>query len=230
MRSLALRALIGSIALSALTGIYVLVVGSDGDLEGKVLVTALSLSVLSIIVMACGVGLERRKLGLLPHAGTATAAVAFILFMIVFWELGSHRVWVQCALSLALASAAAALACLLSLAELAPRFRWVRALGFSSEAALVTMLLLFIWDLLDTESDIFGRMTGVLAILLGAVTIAVPILQRMSRPEKRSLERAHAGNTGTVRHCVVCGQGLNGSPDAEVTCPECGALFRVQFL
>jgi uncharacterized Zn finger protein (UPF0148 family) len=59
----------------------------------------------------------------------------------------------------------------------------------------------------------------------------VPILQRMSSPEKRSLERgADAGATGTVRHCVVCGQRLNGSPDAEVTCPECGALFRVEFL
>jgi hypothetical protein len=128
-------------------------------------------------------------------------------------------------------SAAAALACLLSLAELAPRFRWVRALGFSSEAALATMLLLFIWDLLDTESDIFGRMTGVLAILLGAVTIAVPILQRMSSPEKRSLERGtDAGETGTVRHCVVCGQGLNGDSDAEITCLVCGALFRVEFL
>ena len=129
MRTLALRALIGSIALSALTGIYVLIVGGEGDLEGKILATALSISALSILVMACGAGLERRKLGLLPHAGTVAGVAAFILFMIVFWEFGSHRVLVQIALSLALASAAAALACLLSIADLNSRFRWVRALG-----------------------------------------------------------------------------------------------------
>ena len=137
-----LRALVGSIALSALTGIYVLVFGSDGDVEGRVLFTALSISVLSILVMACGAALERRRLRLLPHVGTASAVAGFVLFMVVIWELGSHRVWVQCALSLVLASAAVALACLLSLAALAPRFRWVRALGFLSDAALTTMLKL----------------------------------------------------------------------------------------
>ena len=229
MRTLALRALIGSIALSALTGIYVLVFGNDGDLEEKVLVTALSISVLSILVMACGVGLERRKLSLLPHAGTASAAGGFVLLMIVIWDLGSHRAWAQGALSLVLASAAAALACLLSLAALAPRFRWVRALGFFSDAALATMMILFVWEGLDTESEIFTRMTGVLAILLGAVTVAVPILHRMSSPDEHSLDLANAARTGTVRHCVVCGKGVNGTPNAELTCSGCGARFRAEF-
>jgi hypothetical protein len=230
MRTLALRALIGSITLSALTGIYVLIVGGDGDLEGKILATALSISALSILVMACGVGLERRKLGLVPHAGTVAGVVAFILFMIVFWEFGSHRVWVQCALSLALASAAAALACLLSIADLDSRFRWVRALGFFCDAALATMLILFIWDLLDTENDIYARMTGVLAILVGAVTIAVPILQRMSNPEERSVDRVDAGDSGMVHHCVACGQAVSGAPETAHTCLECGVRFRVEFL
>ena len=91
------------------------------------------------------------------------------------------------------------------------------------------MLILFIWDLLDTENEIFARMTGVLAILVGAVTIAVPILQRMSNPEERSLEEVNAGGPGSVRHCVVCGQALNEAPASEITCPECGARFRVEF-
>jgi len=221
--------LIGSIALSALMGIYVLVVGGDGELEGKVLVTALSISGLSILVMACGAALERGKLGWLPHAGTATAAAGFVFLMILIWDLGSHRVWAQCALSLITASAAAAVASLLSLAALAPRFRWVRMLGFLSDAALATTLILFIWDILDPQNEALARMTGVLAILLGAATVAVPILHRMSSPDEPSLSHAKPDGTAAVRHCVACGQELTGSPNTEITCSRCGARFRIEF-
>jgi len=229
MRTLALRVLIGSIALSALTGIYVLIVGGDGDLEGKVLATSLSISALSILAMACGAGLEGRKLGLLPHAGIAAAVAGFVLLMIVIWDLGSHRVWVQLCVSMALGSTAAALACLLSLVALAPRFRWVRALGFVADAALTTMLNLFVWELLDTPNDVLARLTGVFAILLGAVIIAMPILQRMGKPEERRLAGANAGTAESVRHCVVCGERLKGAQQAEFTCSGCGARFRVEF-
>lgn len=229
MHKLALRTLIGSIALSALTGIYVLLVGGDGDLEGKVLITALSTSVLSILVMACGVALERRKLGWLPHAGMASAVAGYLLILIVIWEVGSHRVWVQCAMSLVLAGAAAALASLLSGAALARRFRWVRALGFLSDAALTIMLNLFVWDVLDPENDRFTRLTGVLAILLGAVTVAVPILHRMSSSDEASRGRPIAGGAESVRHCVVCATPVNGSPNSELRCSGCGVRFRVEF-
>jgi hypothetical protein len=229
MRKLALRVLIGSIALSALTGIYVLVFGGDGEIEGKVFVTSLSISGLSILVMACGVALERGKLGFVPHGGTVTAVAGFIVLMILIWELGEHRVWAQSALTLITASAAAALASLLSLADLAPRFRWVRVLGFLSDAALATTLILFIWEILDPENDALGRMTGVFAILLGAATVAVPILYRMSGPDEPLADRAKVGRPGTVNHCVVCGQGLAGSPDTEITCSRCGARFRIEF-
>jgi len=90
------------------------------------------------------------------------------------------------------------------------------------------MLTLFIWDLLDPKNEILARLTGVLAILLGAVSIAVPILQRMSRREERLMERTSAA--GTVRHCVVCGHGLNDAHHVDILCPECGAHFNVEFL
>lgn len=220
MRRLALRTLIGSIALSALTGIYLLLVGSGGDFEGKVLVTALSVSGVSILAMACGAALERGRLGWLPHAGTVTAVAAFVLLMVVIWDVDGHRTLVQWALTLILAAAAAALACLLSLADLAPRFRWVGALGYFSDAALATMLDLFVWDLLDTHDELFSRLTGVFSILLAAVTVAVPILHRMS---------SLGGATGSVRHCVACGREVTGAPGGEVVCSGCGARFRVEF-
>jgi hypothetical protein len=229
MRKLALRALIGSIALSALTGIYVLVVGGDGQLEGRILVTALSISGVSILVMACGAALEQGKLGPLPLGGTAAAVIGFILLMVLIWDLGDHRVWAQGAMTSIVLSAGAALACLLSLAALAPRFRWVRALGFLSDVALAITLILLIWDLLDPESDVLGRVIGVQAILLGAATVAVPILHRMSRPDELPPGAASPGATGSVRYCAVCGHGLTAASDEAITCPRCGARFRVEF-
>jgi hypothetical protein len=230
MRAYALRALIGSIALSSLTGIYILIVGGDGDFNGKVLVTALSLSGLSLLVMACGAGLEQGKLGPLPYVGSAAAVTAFLLLMIVIWGIGNQRVWSQNALGISIIGAAIALACLLSIPDLAPRFRWVRAIGFFSDAALVSMLNLFIWDLLDTEGNIPARMTGVFAILLGGTTIAVPVLHRMSSAGDNSQHAATLDSTGIAKHCVACGQPLKGSPGNQFTCSACGTRFRVEFL
>ncbi len=223
MRRIALQALIASIAASALVGMYVLLLGGGGDLEGKILVTALATSVLSILVMACGAALERGHLGFVPHGGTAASLGAYILMMIVIWKLSGRHGIAEGALGLAVVGAAAALACLLSLAALAPRFRWVRVSGYASAAAVALMLNLFIWHVLEPEEGLPVRLTGVLAILLAAVTITVPILHRLS-------ERPVPAPAVPVRHCVACGERLAGMAGTEIECPACGARFLVQGL
>ena len=225
MRTFALRTLIGSIVASALVGIYVLLIGSFGDLEERVLVTALSVSALSILAMACGAAFERSRLGLLPHLGTLVSVTSFALFMIGIWSNSNWQPLWNTALSLAALAFAAALACLLSLATLARRFRWTQLLGMISAFLLAAMLVFLVWA--DVDSEAVWRIVGVLAILVGAVTIAVPVLHRMSMPTAGS---DSSSQESSIRFfCAACGSGLAGGSNV-VSCRQCGARFRVDLL
>lgn len=224
MSTLALRTLIGSITASALVGIYILLVGDFGDLEERVLVTALSVSALSILAMACGAAFERSRLGLLPPLGALVSVVSFTLFMINIWSNSNWRPLWNMALSLALLACAAALTCLLSLATLARRFRWTRLLGLISAFLLAAMLVFLVWA--DVDSEMVWRIVGVLAILVGAVTIGVPVLHRMSVSPARS---DSLRQESSIRFCVACGSALAGDSEV-VTCRQCGVHFRVDGL
>ncbi len=224
MKTLALRTLIGSIALSALVGIYILLVGNMGDLEVRVLLTSLSISALSILAMACGVAYERGRLAPLPLVGAATSGLSFVLFMIGIWgESEAETLW-KSAVTTLLIGAASAHTCLLSLAALAPRFRWSRGLGAFCAFALAALLSLMIWAELDNQG--LFRTVGVLAIGLGAVTIAVPVLHRMSAGDSPP---AAAVVEGPARFCVGCGHAITGDADP-MSCGRCGTRFRVELL
>jgi hypothetical protein len=225
MRSLALRTLIASIAISALLGIYVLVVGNFGDLETRVLVSALCVSGLSVLTMACGGAFERGRLGILPQLGMTLSSLSFVLFMVGIWtESDAEPLW-KSALSAAMLGTAAAHACLLSLAALTTRFRWVPWVAYGSALLIVATVLGLIWDVLP-ESDGIGRFVGVLAILLAAVTITVPILHRMDGSVSPTVSTPSARS---IRFCVACGQPLEEKPGM-LECQACGSTFRVEWI
>jgi hypothetical protein len=223
MRTLALRSLIGSIAASALVGIYVLLLGSFGEREERVLLTAMSVSGLSILAMACGSAFERSRLGKLPQAGALASVASFVLFMVGIWSDSGWRSLWYLAISLALLACATAFASLLSLATLARKFRWTQRLGMISAFLLAAVLILVLWAELDSEGA--WRLVGVLAIVVGAVAIGVPVLHHMSEPAPG---RASARQESRIRFCVACGHGLASGSDI-ATCNRCGARFRVDL-
>jgi hypothetical protein len=97
--------------------------------------------------------------------------------------------------------------------------RWVAYLAaFLMSGALV----LLVWDVLK-EGDGLLRFIGVLAILVAAVTIAVPVLHRMSG----ALPAEQTAPAAKLRFCVACGRPLEGQPGV-VECPRCGARFRIE--
>jgi Zn finger protein HypA/HybF involved in hydrogenase expression len=85
--------------------------------------------------------------------------------------------------------------------------------------ALVTVA---IWGTGDAEW--YGRTVGVVAVLLAAFTLLVPVLHRASRAE---LARLAAERAAGVRFCPCCGAALEAAPGAPTTCPRCGARFTV---
>jgi hypothetical protein len=230
MRTWALRSFIGSIALSAIVGIYVILVGDSGPLEAKVLITALSVSLFSILGMSCGAAVEQQRLTRVAHLGSAAAALSFVLVMLAvwgwWWEPSQEESLMKWAASLALLAAAAALASLYALATLKPVFHWVRLMGYACVAALAVILVLMIWEAVDASDGKVERTLAVLAILVASTTIAIPVLHRMSRAsENFALPLAAL----SIRFCVACGQGMTAAAGDEVVCAACGCRFQVQF-
>jgi hypothetical protein len=215
--------ILASIALNAALGIYALLAGEFGDLEARILFSSLSVSAAGILALACMQAWERRRLGPVPPFGVAASVAGFGLLLVAIWDEFDREVLPKTAGTLIALAVAASLSCLLSLATLASRFRWVfwtsTVLGF----VLAAMFAAQIWG--EWSDSPFGRALGVVAVLLAAFTVAVPILHRASRQEVA----AAGGGAVRVAHCPRCGGTVAAAPDEETICPACGTAFAVRF-
>lgn len=183
-KKLFLYLFLASIGISALVGIAILIFGNFGELEIKVLLTALTVTVTSILGLACGAFLETRRRRIIPLAGIILALVSAVMWMFVIWPEGERGdVFVRLLMSITVAAAACAHVSLLSLARLEKRFSWVRISAHATIWPLAAVLVFLIWDSHLIGEEISGRVTGVLSILVGVVTVITPIFHWLSRTE-----------------------------------------------
>ena len=219
MKRIALRTLIGSVAISALLGVVAILGGSGfGDLQAKVLLTALTVSGASILVMACGAAWERGILRPVPKFGAIAAVATGALLTIGLWgEVRGDEYW-KLVGTVSIAAGALAHASLVALAELAARFRWSRLVAYALAAILSFTLIVLVWAEGSDSEGVF-RFVAVVSILLASATIAIPVFHRMSR-----MDGADAGTE--ARFCPQCGVALS----LPTECGGCHARFRVEWL
>jgi hypothetical protein len=220
--------LVGSVVLNAALGVYALLAAEFGDIEGKILFTSLCVSGAGLIALVCAPALDRRRVWPLPQVGTAAGVSGFALLVAAIWLAGPEEalpgpLW-KTAVTLIIAAGAAAYGSLLALARLAPRFRWVLVPAVGLSVLLAGLLVSLIWG--QWEDEWFARTLGVIAVLLAAFTVLVPILHRASRG---ALVAAPSREKGPVRFCPSCGQPLRASLNEESLCPHCGVRFTVVF-
>lgn len=182
-KTLFLYALIGSIALSALIGIGVILFGNFGDLEIKVLLTTLTVTVTSILGLACGAYLETRRGKLIPLIGIVLALVSGVMWVVLVWHGTVHEdFFAKLLLSLTLGAASCSHISLLSLARLDPRFIWSRYAIHASVWLLTAYLLYLIWNV-DAIDESTSRIIGVLSIIIAALTVVTPVFHKLSGAE-----------------------------------------------
>ena len=218
MRRLGLRIFFASVALNAALAIVALLAGSFGELEGKILFSSLCVTGALVLVLACEAARERGRLGLLPRVGAAASLAGFALLMAGIWTESSDDALSRVAGTLLAAAVAAALVSVLSLADLAPRFRWTFRAAAGLALVLAAVIAAGIWG--SFEGDWFGRWVGVVAVALAAFVIVVPVLGRVGR---READAAAA----PVSFCPVCGSPVPARAGAEARCDACGSVFVV---
>lgn len=173
--------LIGSVAVSALLGIGVILFGNFGELETKILLTTLTVTVTSILGLACGAYLETKRGKILPLAGISMAVAAGIFWILVIWNNSAQNDdLAKLLLSITLLAASCAHLSLLSIARLERKFVWSLYGAHILIWSLTAILLFLIWDDFGKVSDFTNRIIGVLSIGIAALTIVTPIFHWLS--------------------------------------------------
>ena len=250
---------IGSIALCGLLGVYCLLVGQMGVFEGKVLGTTAVFGAASILGLASVVPWEKRRWHPIGPVSIAVVGIALVLVVIAIWCLPFSRRWeefylrvmgIACVWGLAFPHVA-----LLSLARLRSAYEWVRRSTVWVVVILagaITYQIIVDFD----DSDLWGRVIGILAIADVCGTITIPVLHRVSAIRLwegiRTVElevaltcpRCHMTQTLRVgrsacascqlkfrieieeEHCETCGYPLYKLESSQ--CPECGTPIAIR--
>lgn len=181
LKRLFLYILIGSVSVSALIGIVVILFGNFGEFETKILLTTGTITVTSILGLACGAYLEVKRVRWLPIAGIVLAMVSGVMWIFLVWY-GTVRsgYFTEIILSVTLLATACSHISLLSLANLDRRFTWSRWAIHGGVWSLTAILLWIIWTHFDPTDSWVARVMGVLSIIIAALTIVTPVFHKLS--------------------------------------------------
>jgi hypothetical protein len=218
MRTLALRTLLISIAVSALLGIYAVLVGHFGEFEAKILGTSAAISIASLLAMASFAGWELPASRLVSRAGVATSIVALVFTIGGIWVATESETGWKLVASIWLVAGACAHATLVMLARLAPAQHWLRIATHGTTVMLVMAILAALWG----DGDGMWRALAVLSILEGAATLALVVFHFVNRLAPP------AGPVAEVCFCPRCGKRL-WHPAGEIRCHHCELCFFIEL-
>lgn len=181
MKKIFLTVLIVSVAVSAVVGIVVILVGNFGEFESRVLLTTFSITCASILGLACGPAYESGRGRAVSLTGIVLAVLAGISWIILIWtdaDLGEFVI--KSIMTVTVLAVTFAHVSLVLMARLEKKFLWALYTLYLSVAALAGLVLSLIWFTEAFESDLTFRMLGVLSILVAALTILLPVLHKLS--------------------------------------------------
>lgn len=189
LKRLFLVTLVLSVVVSAAIGIVVILIGNFGEFETKVLLTTLTITVTSILGLACGAYLETGRGRTLPSAGIVLAIVSAVMWIILIWQMRiENDTYIKSLMSATLFAASCSHISLLSLARLERKFIWSRYAAHVAIWALTAFLLYFIWTNGNIDEDLMGRVIGVLGIVIASLTVITPIFHKLSAGEPNAGE------------------------------------------
>lgn len=219
-RRLALRALLASIAISSLLGIFGILSDGLGEISVHVLLTSLLISGACLLSLANFSAWEVPQARRVARGGAAISAIALLVWFAAVWlEPRSHDFW-KLAGSLGLLAIASSHACILWLARLPPRSTAIRVAALACDVLIVMIGLAALWAGFEDEAT--GQFLAVLCVLESGLTIAVVAIAAASRATPVT------GDISEVCFCVRCGKSL-WVPAGEVRCRHCDATFFIEL-
>ena len=227
----ALWVLIGSVALSAVLGIYGLLARELDELGARTLGTTLFVSAAALLVMSNSAIIEEKPRGYfyLSIFGLVMALVALPVFLTALWQDDAAESHWNLGISIEIASIVTAHSALLTLWKLPSRYQFLLPTATALAMALGSLIVVMIW-MEESEQDLI-RIVGALAILTTAITIIVPVIPRLVALDAPDAASGAGGGSYALRHCPNCGVALEPQATAgeSTICHSCGASFAVEF-
>tara|TARA_B100002003_G_C14122365_1_gene539886 strand:- start:834 stop:1406 length:573 start_codon:yes stop_codon:yes gene_type:complete len=179
---IAFAGIVCSLVISAIVGIFVILVGNFDETEIKILFTSGSLAGLSILSMPSLYHLERKQYRIVARVGVMTAIAGFLAIQLVIWsegDFGGEFFWKAVATDGILAFSMNHMLFLLMMRleqPLSVMSRWVTILAISTVAIF---MMYVIWANEVPEQAI--RIFASVVVLDALGTIALPIMVRLSK-------------------------------------------------
>ncbi|MCX8252053.1 MAG: zinc ribbon domain-containing protein [Dehalococcoidia bacterium] len=212
-----LHVLIVSVVISASLAIFSLLRGEFSETDGNILMTAFSVAAASVLTLSNGIVLEQGRNKPLATLAIIVSVAGFGILIVTIWNSFDHEDLMKIAASTIFVGTMLTHWSLVSIARVPARFRLLQVAAFPLSGVLATFLIGAVWELSNDSQT--AQITGVVGILTVATTIILPVLQRLAVAEGRTRRK--------VNYCPYCGKSLNVT-DGSITCPECGATFRVR--
>ncbi len=180
MRKNILKLLIGSLCVSALVGIMIIMSGSFGELEIKVLVTTLLIFCYSIPGLCSSTIYEKGNLRLFSILGMGLALITCIYMLCLIWNIVEFNLfdtfkWKIIGTLNLLCWSSGHISLILLINNKHNIVSTLKNLTILFSAIMDYMILISLWSILDL-SDFYYRLMWVFGILITLGTIGTPIL------------------------------------------------------
>jgi hypothetical protein len=170
-----------SVILAVILGMAIVLRNEWSWFEIRVILTTLTIAAASICGLACDVSRALRGANLLPRGGLILSVVAACLILLGMWsDVNSEAFWrtTSCVTIFAIA---AAHACLLSIARVARRFRWVTSVAYQVIFGLALLIaIMLIWEI---DNRRMFQIVAAVSILDAGLTLLIPLLHRISKTD-----------------------------------------------
>jgi hypothetical protein len=164
-----------TVVVNALTGIGAIIVGDLGETAGRFLLTTLTLSALGLCCLLCVLGWDAGRLSFIPSFGLTLSIVGFVLVIAGIWAEPADDDFWRLTGTLTILGMASAYGCLVSLANLV-RSEFLKYTAVAAAYGFGAMIIIAIWG--GDDSSPYGEMFGIVAIILLASSLLVPVVQR----------------------------------------------------
>ena len=204
------------VAVNAAIGIYALVGGRMGETGGKILGTSLLATMGAVLALVCAPAATAGRAWWWPKIGMAGAGLSAAMFIFGIWTEPGEAFF-KTAGSILVIAVASALVSLLSAWPGAGQLAWIRTAATVLAMIAATFVILLIWQS-DDVPEYWGRLFGIVMVLLAAAAIATPVVHRMT------LQTVPQPFT----HCPFCGSTVAGVVGTKLKCPSCGRNYEVE--
>lgn len=204
-RRAAIVALVVSLSITALIGIAVLLTGSFGEVQGRILTSTLTIAGFSILAL-CHLAVVGRPVRVVGFAGLAVSAIALALGLVLIWmpwyawSSGSGDIWRWFGITGILAVSLAHANLLLLLASRRqPVIRVAMAITLVAIALVALLIILPIVSdgrIPGSAWDTYWRWLGVIAIIDVLGTVTLPVIGLLSREKPHVAPQPRDGATG----------------------------------